>query len=561
MTEVTIGAEPLNFSHALKIQGKVSNYKMLGNQFSRYQLALFILDLAVVCVSFYGCIFLSRHNSDIWTNPYQALAVAVLAIIIIPFLQTFNLYSYHNLFSKSQHFVCVAKSFVWNSMVYCIICFLYMWPRLFESSSILLGGPLMAMAIGILLLSKYLGDYLLHFMKSMGLALIAIGFIGFIVGKEKPFILEHEMLLVVCILSAYALLLMNRYFWIYIIFNRIMRSSFRRQLLILGTNEQAEKIANHIIMYNAPFWVAGTIGIGNDAINTQIPKHCLGTIHELPSIIEKNKISEIIITDEKIAKQTLIVILDYCAAIGMNVWFPPNLLKIIDIKLYIDQFCGVPMICMCSQKNVWLFNKLKHTFDALITLPIFLLQLPIFFAISIAIKIDSKGPAFYKTKAIGKSGLPFTMYKFRSMRVHNDSDIHKTYVTKLIKGEIGNSEDKTQPLKITNDPRVTRVGKWIRKTSLDELPQLLNVLKGDMSLVGPRPCLPYEFEIYKDWHKKRTMVRPGITGLWQVTGRSEVSFEDMILLDLYYVYNRKFLLDFSILFETIFVVFRKQGAY
>jgi lipopolysaccharide/colanic/teichoic acid biosynthesis glycosyltransferase len=138
--------------------------------------------------------------------------------------------------------------------------------------------------------------------------------------------------------------------------------------------------------------------------------------------------------------------------------------------------------------------------------------------------------------------------------------LHKDYVTKLIKGEI--SQDPSgQPLKITNDPRVTRVGGFLRKTSLDELPQLINVLKADMSLVGPRPCLPYEWEIYKDWHKKRSAVRPGITGLWQVVGRSEVSFEDMIILDLYYIYNRSLELDLSILFETVFVVLGKKGAH
>ena len=147
------------------------------------------------------------------------------------------------------------------------------------------------------------------------------------------------------------------------------------------------------------------------------------------------------------------------------------------------------------------------------------------------------------------------------MGVNNDSEIHKDYVTKLIKGKINSEDNKGQPLKITNDPRVTRVGKFLRKFSLDELPQLINVLKGDMSIVGPRPCLPYEYEIYKDWHKKRTSVRPGITGLWQVTGRSEVSFEDMILLDLYYIYNRSFVMDLSIMYETIFVVFGKRGAY
>ena len=138
--------------------------------------------------------------------------------------------------------------------------------------------------------------------------------------------------------------------------------------------------------------------------------------------------------------------------------------------------------------------------------------------------------------------------------------MHKEFVTKMIKGEIA-QDGSGKTLKIVNDPRVTAVGRLLRKTSLDELPQLINVIKGEMSLVGPRPCLPYEYELYKDWHKKRTAVRPRITGLWQVVGRSEVSFEDMILLDLYYIYNRSFELDLSILFETFFVVLRKKGAH
>ena len=219
------------------------------------------------------------------------------------------------------------------------------------------------------------------------------------------------------------------------------------------------------------------------------------------------------------------------------------------------------MIRLCSQRNNWLFAKVKHGFDALITLPIFILQSPIFLFICAIIKLESKGPVFYRAKSVGKNGTFFSMLKFRSMRVNNDSEIHKDYVTKLIKGEINSEDNKGRPLKITNDPRVTMVGNFLRKFSLDELPQLINVLKADMSIVGPRPCLPYEYEIYKDWHKKRTSVRPGITGLWQVTGRSEVSFEDMILLDLYYIYNRSFVMDLSIMYETIFVVFGKRGAY
>ena len=153
------------------------------------------------------------------------------------------------------------------------------------------------------------------------------------------------------------------------------------------------------------------------------------------------------------------------------------------------------------------------------------------------------------------------MFKFRSMKLNNDNEIHQQFVTKLIKGEIGKDSSDGQPLKITNDPRVTMIGKFLRKFSLDELPQLINVIAGQMSLIGPRPCLPYEYDIYQDWYKKRAAIRPGITGLWQVTGRSEVAFEEMILLDLYYVYNRNIWMDLNILIETIFVVLKKKGAY
>jgi lipopolysaccharide/colanic/teichoic acid biosynthesis glycosyltransferase len=186
--------------------------------------------------------------------------------------------------------------------------------------------------------------------------------------------------------------------------------------------------------------------------------------------------------------------------------------------------------------------------------------LPVFAAVALIIRLTSEGPVFYRPTAVGKSGRHFRMYKFRSMITGASSAIHKEFVTRMIKGEL-TQDASGKPLKIVNDPRVTWIGRILRKTSMDEIPQLLNVLKGEMSLVGPRPCLPYEYEVYKDWHKKRTAVRPGITGLWQVVGRSEVSFEDMILLDLYYIYNRSFQLDLTILFETIFVVIKKKGAH
>jgi exopolysaccharide biosynthesis polyprenyl glycosylphosphotransferase len=366
----------------------------------------------------------------------------------------------------------------------------------------------------------------------------------------------------ICFFLAMVLLTASRVFLVHVILNQWLRRYFRGQVVIAGSDQEANNIANHIIEHNAPFWIVGTVGPNvKSGLKSSVPKWRLGDIKQLPVIISQFKIDDIIITDEDIDKPTLISLLDFCKSTGINAWFPPKMMPVISIKIHIDNFCGLPMILLCSQKNTWLFNKLKHGVDALISQVLFILQLPLFLAISLAVKLDSPGPVFYRTQAVGKNGKVFQMYKFRSMVEGAGNDIHKEFVTSLIKGEICDTGDECRPLKITDDPRVTRVGKFLRKFSLDELPQLINVLKGDMSLVGPRPCLPYEYECYKDWCKKRVSVRAGITGLWQVTGRSSVSFEDMILLDLYYIYNRNFTMDFNILFETIFVVLGKRGAY
>jgi undecaprenyl-phosphate galactose phosphotransferase len=344
-------------------------------------------------------------------------------------------------------------------------------------------------------------------------------------------------------------------------FNVVLRRHFRRQVLLIGMNQDAERITDLIIRQKAPFWIAGTVSPSqSDRLVAAVPKSNLGRIQDLESILGEQFFQEAIITDETIDKAELIRLLDFFTTKGINVWFLPKLMPIIGLKLYIDNLCGIPMIRLNSQRHQWLFRKIKYTFDAVAVMIGFILALPLFGAFALAIKLTSKGPVFYRAQAVGKGGRFFHMYKFRSMITGASKDIHQEYVTRLIKGEI-TPDGSGKPIKIVNDPRVTTVGRILRKTSLDELPQLINILKGEMSLVGPRPCLPYEYTVYKDWHKKRTSVRPGITGLWQVVGRSAVSFEDMILLDLYYIYNCSIDLDLSILFETIFVVLKKKGAH
>jgi exopolysaccharide biosynthesis polyprenyl glycosylphosphotransferase len=204
----------------------------------------------------------------------------------------------------------------------------------------------------------------------------------------------------------------------------------------------------------------------------------------------------------------------------------------------------------------------KRVMDLFVSGLLLVLLLPLLLIIALAIKLTSKGPVLFRQSRIGQHGRPFTFLKFRSMYVNSDAAIHMEYVTRFIDGEISTSAGEVGVYKITNDPRITPMGVFLRKTSLDELPQLLNVLRGEMSLVGPRPPLPYEFHHYDTWHRRRVLeIKPGITGLWQVSGRSRTTFDEMVRLDLQYANEWSLWLDLQILWQTPKAVLFGHGAY
>lgn len=186
---------------------------------------------------------------------------------------------------------------------------------------------------------------------------------------------------------------------------------------------------------------------------------------------------------------------------------------------------------------------------------------PFLLLIAIMVRLESPGPAFFRQERLGKNGRPFTFYKFRTMRDGNDPAIHRAYVASLITKPSEELKGDGGSFKIEHDPRVTRVGAFLRRTSIDELPQLLNVLRGDMSLVGPRPPISYEVELYNERAMRRLECRPGITGLWQVSGRCETTFDEMVELDIRYIDSWSFLLDLQILLRTPGAVFDGKGAW
>jgi exopolysaccharide biosynthesis polyprenyl glycosylphosphotransferase len=210
-------------------------------------------------------------------------------------------------------------------------------------------------------------------------------------------------------------------------------------------------------------------------------------------------------------------------------------------------------------------RSLKRSIDIAGSLFALLLFAPLLIVISVAVKLTSRGPVFFRQARVGQYGKMFTFLKFRSMSFSNDHTIHKEYIRHLISGTARPAEAKESQRKVyklTADPRITPVGRLLRRTSLDELPQLFNVLRGEMSLVGPRPPIPYELDYYDIWHKHRLLpVKPGITGLWQVEGRSRVSFDEMVRLDLKYARSWSLWLDLKILLRTPQAVVFGEGAY
>ena len=208
----------------------------------------------------------------------------------------------------------------------------------------------------------------------------------------------------------------------------------------------------------------------------------------------------------------------------------------------------------------------KRMMDIVGSLIALVLFAPVFLAAAIAIKLTSKGPVFFRQERIGQYGKPFVLLKFRSMHINNDTSVHKEWFENFYSGKAqrhpSTGSNGSGSFKLPNDPRVTRTGRLLRRTSMDELPQFLNVLKGEMSLVGPRPPIGYEVDAYQAWHRGRILqAKPGITGLWQVNGRSRVAFDDMVRLDLTYARTWSLWLDIQILLKTPAAVFFGEGAY
>ncbi|MCS6818232.1 MAG: sugar transferase [Blastocatellia bacterium] len=302
----------------------------------------------------------------------------------------------------------------------------------------------------------------------------------------------------------------------------------------------------------------------------------VGRVEDLPEIVRRFRIEQVFITDPALNPDLLFETILRCwrtSRVAFSV--VPNLLSCLPSKTELDQVGALPMIKLFQEPLRGPNRYLKRAFDVVLASLGLILLSPWLLLIAALIKLDSRGPILFRQERVGMDGRLFTLYKFRTMRADADERPHRELMADIIRGslravsgtaspgkpgEAHPERDARQMLygKVPNDHRITRVGRWLRRWSLDELPQLINVLKGEMSLVGPRPPIPYEVEHYSSWHRKRLEVKPGITGLWQVSGRNRLPFDRMVELDLYYIEHWSLWLDLKILLLTLPAIFRGE---
>jgi exopolysaccharide biosynthesis polyprenyl glycosylphosphotransferase len=304
------------------------------------------------------------------------------------------------------------------------------------------------------------------------------------------------------------------------------------------------------------------IGQGNKMLKAVLKQHPQLQLYFFPEAGEENIEKIKVLMKEKNVRQVFFVQInwkenilmdfyDWCENEGIDIKFVPDMVQLCKGEVIIDSSFGIPIFHLKSISFSGFNFYFKRVLDLIIAISVISLIWPVMLLVVVLIKLDSKGPFFYHHKRMGYRGKIFNFYKFRTMCIDADAQLEKIKAS---------SERKGPVFKMSNDPRVTRIGKYLRRFSIDELPQLINVLKGDMSIVGPRPQVLWEAKAYDDWAKRRLRILPGITGLWQISGRASLSYEEMIELDIYYIENWSAGLDLKILLMTLPAIFSKKGA-
>ena len=341
---------------------------------------------------------------------------------------------------------------------------------------------------------------------------------------------------------------------------RAARPQLRRRgigvdrVLIVGAGEVGRALMRAMVAQpDLAYQIVGFVDDDKERGSTDIGRFkALGGTENLSALLKEFAVDEVIVTLPWTAREKIISIMEMTRQMGIPAKVVPDLFQLSLSRVAIDGIGGVPLLRVREPSFGSWNSLLKRAVDLLGAVILSVIAAPFVPLIALAIRMDSSGPIIFSQKRIGRGGRLFTTYKFRSMRDGAECELPK----------LDDRNEAVGPIfKMKRDPRRTRVGTFLRRMSLDELPQLLNVLRGEMSLVGPRPPLLSEVERYQEWHKRRMEVPPGMTGLWQVSGRSELTFDEMCMLDIYYIENWSPWLDFWIMLKTVPSVLLARGAY
>jgi exopolysaccharide biosynthesis polyprenyl glycosylphosphotransferase len=487
--------------------------------------ALVVADLTLAALSFMAAFYL-REGEDIFARsadgalkwsaefaPYGALFPFILAIRLVT-LYYRDLYRLRGEFSFVEDGVRVFKATATGSLLIVAVTFLYRGGFEYRAFSY---------ARGVFVLDFFL-------------ALVAFGLLRLLVRAGQTFARRRDINLI--------------------------------PTLVVGRGAEAALCIKE--MRERPSLGYRVIGVvENGALDETVPREFEGVpvvsdLQGLPDAIRESRANEVIITDPKVSGDALFeVMMQVGRRRGVEFRIAPSLFNCLPRKTEIDQIGALPMIRLFREPLSNWARIIKRASDILIASVAIILLAPLWLIIALVIKLDSRGPVFYKQERVGMDGRIFLFYKFRTMRVDSTDAAHREYQQRYIAGQAEAMlvEGERPAYKLVADARITRVGRWLRRLSLDELPQLLNIMRGDMSVVGPRPPIPYEVEAYQLWHRKRLDMKPGLTGLWQVSGRNRLPFDEMVRLDLFYIENWSLLLDLKIILRTLPVMLRGDDAY
>jgi exopolysaccharide biosynthesis polyprenyl glycosylphosphotransferase len=331
---------------------------------------------------------------------------------------------------------------------------------------------------------------------------------------------------------------------------RVLRAAgYQRRAVLVGTGEHIEDVAHALAAGDEGINVIGFISLSPRPDNGLIS---LGTLDDVGEVVLEHRVDEVIIADPDFPQREAVELVDQCHQRGVTVRIAPSTMEILVHRAEFVPGQSVPLFELKPPVFEGFDYALKRTFDLVGSLALIVVLSPFLLACALAIKLTSRGPIIYRSSRPGIGGAPFSCFKFRTM--YRDAHARQPALEQL-------NEASGALFKIREDPRVTPVGRLLRRFSIDELPQLFNVLYGQMSLVGPRPLPQRDYDRLEDWHKKRYLVTPGITGLWQVSGRSDLDFDDLVRLDFLYLERWSVFLDLSILLKTIPAVLSRRGAF